>query len=46
MGLEMGKIFRGDVSVLEDDSPVWSKELTLVVPCLEKHPFEGLCRDI
>jgi len=35
MGLEMGEISRGDVTVLQDDSLSWSKELTLVVPHLD-----------
>jgi len=39
IGLKMGEISRGDVSVLEDDSLSCSKELTLVEPHLEEAPF-------
>ena len=45
-GLEMGDISIGDVSVLEDDSLSWSKELTLVKPHLEEAPFEEFCGDV
>ena len=41
-GLEMGDISSGDVSVLEDDSLSWSKELTLVAPHHEEAPFCGV----
>jgi len=46
MGLEMGETSRGDVGVLEDASLGWSKELTLVGPCLEESSFEELYGDI
>ena len=46
MGLEMGEISRGDVSFLEDDSLIWSKELTLVAPHLEEVRFAEFCGDI
>jgi len=46
MGLEMGTISRGDVSVLEDDSLSWSKELTLFEPHHEEGPFVEFCSDI
>jgi len=45
-GLEMGEISRGDVSVLEDDSLCWSKELTLVAPHLKEAPFVAFYGDI
>ena len=37
---------RGDVSVLEDYSLSWSKELTLVEPHLEEAPFVEFCGDV
>jgi len=46
MGLEMGEISRGDVSILEDDLLSWSKELTLVEPHLEEAPFMEFCGDV
>jgi len=46
MGLEMGEIFRGDVSVLDDTSLLRSKELTLVRLHLEEAPFEELCGEL
>ena len=46
MGLEMGEISRGDVSVLEDDSLSWSKELTLVEPHLEEASFAKFCGEV
>ena len=45
MGLEMSEPYRGDVTVLEDDFPTWSKEPILVEPQLEEAPFEDLCDD-
>jgi len=45
-GLEMGEIFRGDTSVLEDASLVWLEEPVLVEPYLEEAPFKDLCGDI
>ena len=45
-GLEICDISRGDVSVLEDDSFSWSKELTLVAPHLEEAPFAKFCGDV
>jgi len=42
----MGEIFRGDVSVQEDDSLSWLRELTLIAPCLKEAPFEECCGDI
>jgi len=45
-GLEMGEICRGDVSVLEDDSLSWSKELILVEPHLQEAPFAEFCGDV
>jgi len=41
----MGEISKGDVSILEDDSLNWSKELALVEPYLEKAPFVKFCGD-
>jgi len=46
MGLEIGEIFRVDVSVLEDASLLRSKELTLVEPHLEKASFLEFYCDI
>jgi len=42
----MGEISRGEVSVLEDDSLSWSKELTLVEPHLEEAPLVEFCGDV
>jgi len=42
----MGEISKGDVSVLEDDSLLRSKELTLVTPHLEEAPFVEFCSDV
>ena len=39
----MGEPFMGDVTVLEDDFPTWSKEPILVEPYLEEPPFVELC---
>ena len=41
-GLEMGEISRVDVSIVEDDSLSWSKELTLIAPHLGEAPFCGV----
>ena len=37
----MGKPYRGDVTVLEDDFPTWSKEPILVESHLEEAPSES-----
>jgi len=42
----MGKISRGDASVLKEALPIWLEEPVLVEPCLEKAPFEEFCGDI
>jgi len=36
----------GDVSVLEDDSLSWSKELTFVEPHVEEAPFAEFCGNV
>jgi len=41
-GLEIGEIFSGDASAIEDASLVWSKEPILVEPCREEAPFKEL----
>jgi len=41
----MGQPSKDDVSVIEDDSLDWSKELALVEPYLQQAPFEELCGD-
>jgi len=41
----MGEPSKGDASVIEDDSLVWLKELTLFEPYLKEAPFEQLCGD-
>jgi len=46
MGLEIGEISGGGVSVLWDDSLSWPKEPTLVSPYLEEAAFKELCVDI
>jgi len=45
-GLERGEISINDVSVLEDDSLSWSKELTLVEKHLEEVPFAEFSSDV
>jgi len=45
-GLEMGKLFRGDASILEDVLLLKSKELTLVEPYLKEAPFKAFCADV
>jgi len=42
----MGEISRGDVSVLEHASLVWSKALVLVAPHLEEAPFADVYGDV
>ena len=42
----MGEMSRGDVSVLKDDSLIWSKVLALFEPHLKEAPFFGVCGDI
>ena len=42
----MGKTSKGDASVPEDASLVWSEEPVLVKPCLEEPPFEDFCGDV
>jgi len=45
-GLEMGEVFTGDATILEDALLLRSKELTLVEPFLKEAPFEEFCGDI
>ena len=42
----MGEISSGDLSVLEDDSLSWSKELTLVEAHFKEAPFAEFCGDV
>jgi len=42
----MGEISKGDVSVLEDDSLSWPKELPSGAPHLKEAPFTEFCGDI
>jgi len=41
----MGEPSKGDTSVIEDDSLVWSKEHSFVEPYPEETTFEELCNE-
>ena len=44
--LELGEIYRGNASVLQDTSLLRSKELTLVELHVDEAPFAEFCGDV